>query len=138
MKNLKINTKFIVCFGLILVLFLVSVIATCSGIAISKNGYQNFYEEEGRRYFLLYLKLVINGTGNYYIEAQTRNMERTDVIVDYNREQFIIEMKIWRGNAYNERGGKQLKDYLSYYHLDKGYMLSFKIKISRLVLRKLF
>jgi len=99
---------------------------------------QNFYEEEGRRYFLLYLKLVINGTGNYYIEAQTRNMERTDVIVDYNREQFIIEMKIWRGNAYNERGGKQLKDYLSYYHLDKGYMLSFKIKISRLVLRKLF
>ncbi len=29
------------------------------------------------------------------------------------------------GNAYNERGGKQLKDYLSYYHLDKGYMLSF-------------
>ena len=89
---------------------------------------QNFYEEEGRRYFLLYLKLVINGTGNYYIEAQTRNMERTDVIVDYNREQFIIEMKIWRGNAYNERGGKQLKDYLSYYHLDKGYMLSFKIK----------
>ena len=32
MKNLKINTKFIVCFGLILVLFLVSVIATCSGI----------------------------------------------------------------------------------------------------------
>ncbi|MCI8821680.1 MAG: HAMP domain-containing protein [Lachnospiraceae bacterium] len=46
MKNLKINTKFIVCFGLILVLFLVSVIATCSGIAISKNGYQSFYEEE--------------------------------------------------------------------------------------------
>lgn len=46
MKNLKINTKFIVSFGLILVLFLVSVIATCSGIAISKSGYQSFYEEE--------------------------------------------------------------------------------------------
>ncbi len=46
MKNLKINAKFIVCFGLILILFLVSVIATCSGIAISKSGYQKFYEEE--------------------------------------------------------------------------------------------
>ncbi len=46
MKNLKINAKFMVCFGLILALFLVSVIATCSGIAISKSGYQNFYEEE--------------------------------------------------------------------------------------------
>ena len=44
MKNLKINTKFIVSFGLILVLFLVSVIATCSGIAISKSGYESFYE----------------------------------------------------------------------------------------------
>ena len=60
---------------------------------------QNFYEEEGRRYFLLYLKLVINGTGNYYIEAQTRNMERTDVIVDYNRRTFKNEKEIWGGKG---------------------------------------
>ena len=46
MKNLKIRSKFMVAFGLILVLFLVSVIATCSGIAISKAGYENFYEED--------------------------------------------------------------------------------------------
>ena len=31
----------------------------------------------------------------------------------------------WRGNAYHERGEKQLWDYLDYYHLKKGYMLSF-------------
>lgn len=86
---------------------------------------QSFYEDEGRRYFLLYLKPVINGTGNYYIESQTRNMERTDVIVDYLGEQFIIEMKVWRGNSYNTRGEKQLSGYLDYYHLEKGYMLSF-------------
>lgn len=46
MKNLKLNVKFLVSFGLILVLFLVSVVATCSGIAISKSGYQNFYQED--------------------------------------------------------------------------------------------
>lgn len=86
---------------------------------------KNFLEEDGRRYFLLYLKPMINGTGNYYIEAQTRNMERTDVIVDYLREQFVIELKIWRGNAYNERGRQQLTEYLNYYHLKKGYLLSF-------------
>ena len=34
-------------------------------------------------------------------------------------------MKIWRGNAYNERGEQQLSDYLDYFHLKKGYMLSF-------------
>ena len=86
---------------------------------------EKFIEEDGRRYFLLYLRPIINGTGNYYIESRTRNMERTDVIVDYLGEQFIIELKIWRGDAYNTRGEKQLWDYLSYYHLDKGYMLSF-------------
>ena len=86
---------------------------------------ERFLEEDGRRIFLMYLKPIINGTGNYYIEAQTRNMERTDVVVDYHSEQFIIEMKIWRGNSYHERGEKQLTEYLDYYHLDKGYMLSF-------------
>ena len=86
---------------------------------------QTFLEEDGRRFFLLYLRPIINGTGNYYIEAQTRNRERTDVIVDYGGEQFVIELKIWRGNAYNERGEAQLADYLDYYHLQKGYMLSF-------------
>lgn len=86
---------------------------------------EKFLEEDGRRYFLLYLRPIINGTGNYYIEAQTCDMERTDVIVDYNGEQFVIEMKIWRGDAYNARGEAQLANYLEYYHLEKGYMLSF-------------
>ncbi len=85
----------------------------------------NFYEEDGRRYFLLYLRPIINGNGNYYIEAETRNRERTDVIIDYGGEQIIVELKVWHGEAYNTRGEKQLLDYLSYYHLDKGYMVSF-------------
>ena len=45
--------------------------------------------------------------------------------MDYLGEQFIIELKIWRGNEYNERGEKQLAEYLDYYHKDKGYLLSF-------------
>lgn len=86
---------------------------------------QKFLEEDGRRYFMLYLKPIINGVGNYYIEARTRNNERTDLIIDYRGEQSVIEMKIWNGDAYNKRGEKQLYDYLDYYHLKKGYMLSF-------------
>lgn len=86
---------------------------------------EKFIETNGRRFFLLYLKPIINGTGNYYIEAQTRDARRTDVIVDYLGEQFIIELKIWHGNEYNERGEKQLAEYLDYYHMNKGYLLSF-------------
>ncbi len=84
-----------------------------------------FVEENGRRIFLLYLKPIINGVGNYYVEAQTRDQTRTDVIVDYLGKQFVIEIKIWRGDAYNRRGEKQLKEYLDYYHLNYGYLLSF-------------
>lgn len=84
-----------------------------------------FVEENGRRLFLLYLKPIINGTGNYYIEAQTRDQTRTDIIVDYLGEQYVIELKIWHGNEYNKRGEKQLMEYLDYYHLKKGYLLSF-------------
>lgn len=86
---------------------------------------EKFIEKYGRKFFLLYLKPIINGTGNYYLEAQTRDERRTDIIVDYLGEQFIIELKIWYGNEYNDRGEKQLISYLDYYHKDKGYMLSF-------------
>ena len=86
---------------------------------------ETFIEQEGRKYFLLYLRLIINGTGNYYIEAETREQKRTDVIVDYRGEQYIIEMKIWHGQEYNTRGEKQLAEYLDAYHVNQGYMISF-------------
>jgi hypothetical protein len=86
---------------------------------------QKFLEENGRRLFLLYLKPIINGTGNYYVEARTRNMKRTDVIVDYLGERYVIELKLWHGEEYNRRGEKQLAGYLEEYHLKKGYLLSF-------------
>ena len=84
-----------------------------------------FKEDDGRKLFLLYLRPIINGTGNYYIESQTRDQKRTDVIVDYSGQQYIIELKIWRGEEYNMEGEQQLSEYLDYYHIDKGYLLSF-------------
>lgn len=84
-----------------------------------------FLESVGRRYFLLFLKPIINGIGNYSIEPQIRNSERMDLVIYYRGEQNILELKIWRGNAYNERGEKQLTGYLDYFGMKKGYMLSF-------------
>lgn len=92
---------------------------------IYANSDDRFIEDNGTRFFLLYLRPIINGTGNYYVEAQTRTKGRTDVIVDYHGEQYIIEMKLWHGIEYNERGEKQLIRYLEDYGQDKGYMLSF-------------
>ena len=84
-----------------------------------------FVEKMGRKLFLLYLKPIINGIGNYYIEAQTRDETRTDIVIDYLGQQYIIELKIWRGKAYNERGEEQIAGYLDYFHAKKGYLVSF-------------
>ncbi|MCD8015443.1 MAG: AAA-like domain-containing protein [Lachnospiraceae bacterium] len=86
---------------------------------------EKFLEKVGRKYFLLFLKPIINGAGNYSIEPQTRNSERMDLVIYYRGEQNILELKLWRGNAYNQRGERQLSDYLDYFHMKKGYMLSF-------------
>ena len=82
-------------------------------------------EDNGRKLFLLYLRPIINDVGNYYIEAQTRDQRRTDLIVDYLRKQYIIEPKIWHGDEYHTQREKQLSEYLDYYHINKGYLLSF-------------
>lgn len=86
---------------------------------------EKFLEEEGRRIFLMFLRPIINGTGNYYIEAETRDKTRTDVIVDYKGRQFIIELKLWRGMQYHHEGQIQLAGYLEQYQQDKGYLLIF-------------
>ena len=86
---------------------------------------QKYIEKFGREVFLMFLKPIINGIGHYYLEAETRTMTKTDVVVDYLGEQFIIEMKLWHGKEYNERGEKQICEYLDFYHKNKGYMLSF-------------
>lgn len=84
-----------------------------------------FHEKQGRKLFMMYLSPIISGTGHFYVEAQTRDETRTDLIINYHDQQFIVEMKIWRGNAYNERGEAQLCEYLDYFGEKTGYMLSF-------------
>lgn len=55
-------------------------------------------------------------------------MRRTDVIIDYQGEQFVCELKIRHGEEYNKRGEEQLIRYLDDYHVTTGYMLSFNLK----------
>lgn len=57
---------------------------------------------------MLFLKPIINGIGNCYVEAETRNQERTDLIVDYLGEQFVVEAKVWHGAARHLEGEEQL------------------------------
>lgn len=95
------------------------------------NKPDKFIEEDGRKCFLIYLRPIINGIGNYYIEARTRDNRRMDIVIDYLGKRYIVELKIWHGQKYNEDGEKQLSDYLDSYGLKTGFMLTFSFNISK-------
>lgn len=90
-----------------------------------RNEDEDFIEQQGRLLFLCFLRPIINGTGHYAVEPQTRQNNRMDIQVFYGLEEFVIELKIWYGETYEAKGYDQLCDYLDIRGLQKGYILSF-------------
>ncbi|MCL1789773.1 MAG: AAA-like domain-containing protein [Peptococcaceae bacterium] len=87
-----------------------------------------FLEKHGRLLFLSYLRPLINGYGFYHIESETRNQRRMDIVMDYNQEQFIIELKLWHGEKYKQQAYEQLLDYMVSKNTDTGYLLTFDFR----------
>jgi hypothetical protein len=94
---------------------------------------QKFLEYHGRLLFLCFIKPIINGTGFCYFEPQTKNGGRMDLIVNYNRKEYIVELKIWRGSKYETEGKVQLANYLSQRGLDTGYLITFSFLKNKVV-----
>jgi len=86
-----------------------------------------FLERHGRLLFLSYLKPLINGEGFYHVESEINDF-RMDIVVDYKREQFIVELKVWRGEKYEKMAYKQLVNYLKLKNADKGYLITFDFR----------
>lgn len=86
---------------------------------------EEFLETHGRLLFLAFIKPIINGVGFDFKEVQISEEKRLDIVITYNSFKYIIEMKIWRGKKYHEKGIKQLCDYLDIHDLDKGYLVIF-------------
>lgn len=92
---------------------------------------EEFLERQGRLVFLSFLKPIINGTGFYYVEPQTRDNRRMDLVVTYDKQEFIIELKIWHGDKYEEKGRDQLSEYLAIRGMDEGYLVTFDFSPNR-------
>ena len=88
-------------------------------------------DSQGRLLFLTFIKTIINGTGFYYVEPQTRDNRRMDLVVNYGKEEFVVELKIWRGGKYEERGRDQLAGYLATRGLTEGYLVTFDFSKNR-------
>jgi hypothetical protein len=86
-----------------------------------------FLERNGTLLFLSYVKPLINGDGDYYIEPQAGDF-RMDVVVQYRSERFIIEMKLWHGPKQHKEAYRQLVNYLDLKGMEKGYLLTFDFR----------
>jgi len=67
-----------------------------------------FLERECRFIFLFFMSPILNGRGFAHIESQFTDDRRMDVVVNYQNQQFIIELKIWYGEAKHEKAYDQL------------------------------
>ena len=90
-----------------------------------RESTEPFLEKEGRLLFLTFLKPIINGIGFYYVEPQTRDNRRMDLVVTYDKQEYIVELKIWHGDKYEELGRDQLSDYLATRGMHEGYLVTF-------------
>jgi hypothetical protein len=97
-----------------------------SEIYTSKD--KKFLERDGKLIFLTYLKPLINGNGFYHFEPETRDFGKIDLVIDFLKQQFILEIKLWYGNSKHEEGYDQLAKYLKSKNIDCGYMLTFDFR----------
>ncbi|MCL1982071.1 MAG: hypothetical protein FWG53_03125, partial [Clostridiales bacterium] len=87
-----------------------------------------FLESHGRLLFLSYLAPLINGQGFYHIESQFTDLRRMAIVVDFGQDQFIIELKLWRGETRHEEAYEQLLGYMDSKNATAGYLLTFDFR----------
>lgn len=86
---------------------------------------EHFYEFNGRLIFLAYLKPILNGKGFSFVEPETRQSKRMDVVITYGNKKYIVELKIWNGESYRKKGIEQLTQYIEEQREKEGYLLTF-------------
>jgi len=84
---------------------------------------EKFLEREGRLLFLAFLKPIINGKGFDFKEPNVAEERRMDVVITYQNQRYVIELKRWAGKQAHQKGLQQLSDYLDMYSLKQGYLL---------------
>ena len=87
-----------------------------------------YLEKQARLIFIAYLHPLVNGQGFYHLESQLTDSRRMDIVVNFAGDLFIIELKLWRGEAARDRAYEQLLGYMSKKQVDNGYLLTFDLR----------
>ena len=82
-------------------------------------------ESVGRHLLLSYLEQFVKLVGGFmHIEVQT-GRGRLDLLITHNHQKYIVETKVWRGNARYEAGKRQLASNLRTEGASEGYYVVF-------------
>ena len=90
-----------------------------------------FIEKECRYFFLFFLNSILNGNGFAHIESAFTDDRRMDVVINFLDDQYIVELKIWRGDEYDRKGHEQLIGYMDKKSLTEGYLLTFDFRVNK-------
>ena len=88
----------------------------------------SFFEEHGAIILLSFLNPLVNGNGFYHLESRLADYRRMDIVVDYGKDQFIIEAKLWSGEAGRAKAYDQLLGYMEAKNASKGYLVTFDLR----------
>jgi hypothetical protein len=88
------------------------------------------YHESGKQLLLMaFLQRIVNGGGSIMREMAV-GRGRTDLVIEFNGDIFVLELKIKRPNLNMERTYKQLFHYLDQLNQPHGYLILFELKNS--------
>ncbi len=88
------------------------------------------YHESGKQLLLMaFLQRIVNGGGSIAREMAV-GRGRTDLVIEFNGDSFVLELKIKRSNTNMERTYKQLFHYLDQLNQTHGYLILFELKNS--------
>ena len=86
------------------------------------------YREAGHQLLIMaFLQRIINGGGRINREMAA-GRGRTDIVVEWAGEKFVLELKLQYNEKMRDKGKEQLSRYLSTLELEKGYLILFELK----------
>lgn len=88
----------------------------------------SFVERNGRLLFLAFLKPIINGKGFDFKEVEISEEKRLDIVITFGSRKYIVELKVWRGEQYHQKGIEQLCRYLDRQNQTRGYLVIYDFR----------
>ena len=91
---------------------------------------ETFVEREAVFLFLFFLQPYLDEKGSYYLESKPNLAvgKRMGVVIVYDQQEFIIELKCWHGELYQQDAYRLLTDYVKQRDANAGYLLTFDFR----------